>query len=188
MRRMLGILVAIFALSASAAYAREAAGDDARLKAEAEKSIEAMTKTDPDLQPLLSQAAGYIVFPKVSEGGLVVGGGGARGVWFEQGRPMGFAELSRVSVGAQAGAQRYAELVVVRDAETLSKMKQGKFDIGGGASATALQAGASKKAQFTDNGVAVLVQGERGAMVNISVAAQRIKLLNEGGAQQGGRQ
>ncbi|MCU1278301.1 MAG: hypothetical protein JWM53_1847 [bacterium] len=102
-----------------------------QLNKEAARTRAAMLEKDPSLRSLLDQSAGYIVFPEVKEGGLIVGGGGAQGVVYEHGRRVGYATLSRASVGAQIGGQKYAELVAIKDKRTLDKMRRGDMDLGG---------------------------------------------------------
>jgi lipid-binding SYLF domain-containing protein len=146
------------------------------LESQAAAAREAMVNKSPALQPLLDQSAGYIVFPVVKEGGFIVGGAGARGVVYERGRQVGYASLSRASVGAQIGGQKYAELVVVRDRFMLDKMRAGAVDFGGQASAVILRAGTGRETGFGENGVAVFIHPISGAMVNASVSGQRIKV------------
>ena len=145
------------------------------LERDAAQAQEAMLNKDPSVRSLIDQSAGYIVFPEVKEGGFIVGGAGAEGVVYERGRPVGYAELSRASVGAQIGGQKYAELVAVRDKFALDKMKSGDLDLGGQASAVILKAGAATATNFGEKGVAVVIDPIGGAMVNASVSGQRIK-------------
>ena len=145
------------------------------LERAAAQAQEAMLNKDPALRSLLDQSAGYIVFPEVKEGGFIVGGAGAEGVIYEQGRPVGYATLSRASVGAQIGGQKYAELVAARDKFTLDKIKSGNLDLGGQASAVILKAGAATATNFGQKGVAVVVDPIGGAMVSASISGQRIK-------------
>lgn len=176
MIRALGLCVAMSGLVvAGCAHAPRTATGRSSLEAEANNTLAMMTARDPSLQPLMEQAAGYVVFPAVSQGGFIVGGAGGRGVVYEQGRPVGFAELSQASVGAQVGGQKFAELIIVRDPNTLARMKAGTFDFGGQASATAIRSGTAAATQFGDNGVAVFIQPEGGAMLNLSLTGQRIK-------------
>jgi lipid-binding SYLF domain-containing protein len=147
-----------------------------QLESQAAAAKQAMLLKNPSLQSLLDRSAGYIVFPAVKEGGFIVGGAGAKGVVYERGRRVGFASLSRTSVGAQIGGQKYAELVVVRDRFTLDKMKAGALDFGGRTSAVILRAGAASATTFGDDGLAVVINPIGGAMVNASVSGQRIKV------------
>jgi lipid-binding SYLF domain-containing protein len=111
----------------------------------------------------------------VGEGGFIVGAGAGSGVVFEHGRHTGFAEVSHASVGALAGGQRYAELVIIKDPAALEALKSGRFDVGAKAQAVILRSGASTNTTF-DKGVAVFVDPLRGGMVNASITGQRIKL------------
>ena len=146
-----------------------------QLENQAAEAKEAMLNKDPSVRPLLNQSAGYIIFPEVKEGGFIVGGAGAEGVVYQNGRPVGYATLSRASLGAQIGGQKYAELVAVRDPFTLDKMKAGDLDLGAQASATILRAGAASATNFGDKGIAVVIDPIGGAMVNASLTGQRIK-------------
>jgi lipid-binding SYLF domain-containing protein len=168
-------LVLIGALLAGCASAPKTPAERAQLEQDAAMRLEAMLQKDVSLRPLLDRSAGYIVFPEVSEGGFIAGGAGARGVVYERGVPTGWAQLSRVSVGAQVGGQKYAELVAVRDPFTFSKIKSGNLNVGGQASATILRAGAAAATNFGENGVAVVIDPIGGAMVNVSVSGQRIR-------------
>ena len=73
-----------------------------------------MEMKDPSLRPILNQAAGYIVFPSVGEGGLIVGGASGNGVIYRHGQRAGLAKLTQAEVGAVAGGQSYSELVIVQ--------------------------------------------------------------------------
>jgi lipid-binding SYLF domain-containing protein len=148
---------------------------DTQLEQEATRAKQAMLEKDPGLQPLLDQSAGYIIFPKVKEGGFIVGGAGAKGIVFEHGQPVGEAKLSRVSLGAQVGGQKYSELVAIRDKATLDKTTKGDMDLGAQASAVVLKTGAATAHNFGEKGVAVIIDPIGGAMVSAAVKGQRIR-------------
>lgn len=147
----------------------------AQLQNDAAKAREAMLQKDPSVKPLLDQSAGYIIFPKVKEGGFIVGGAGATGVVFEHGQPVGQAKLSRVSLGAQVGGQKYSELIIFRDKAVLDKTKEGDMDLGAQASAIVLKSGGGASANFGDKGIAVVINPLGGAMVSAAVKGQRIR-------------
>jgi lipid-binding SYLF domain-containing protein len=177
MGKALGLLIATGTLVVGCAHAPKTASERSELKAEAQQTIADMTAKDPDLQSLMNQAAGYVVFPKVGSGGLVVGGAGGRGVIYEHGIPTGYAELSGVSFGAEAGGKEYSQLIVFRDRDTLQRLKAGKFDFGAEASAVAVKSGAASQTQFGEKGVVAFISSEKGAMFNLSLTGQRIKII-----------
>lgn len=170
--RLMFVIAALATACASTPRTRSAKRE---LDEQAMQAKEAMLAKDPSVRSLIDQSAGYIVFPEVKEGGFIVGGAGAQGVIFENGQPVGYASLSRASVGAQIGGQKYAELVAVRDKFTLDKMKAGTMDLGGQASAVILRAGVATRTNFSDKGIAVVMDPIGGAMVNASISGQRIK-------------
>jgi lipid-binding SYLF domain-containing protein len=165
----------VAALVGGCATAPKTRAERTQLEVDASQSLQAMLAKDPALQSLLDQAAGYLIFPEVAQGGFVVGGAGGKGVVYEGGRQTGFVELSQASVGAQIGGQKYAELVVVRDRFTLDKIKAGNLDLGAQASAVILRQGAASSTRFGERGVAVVVDPKGGAMLNVSLSGQRIK-------------
>src|ERR1043166_4108915 len=60
---------------------------------------------DPSLNDMLGKAYGYAIFPSIGKGGLIVGGAYGRGVVYEQGAMVGYADVTQASIGAQIGGQ-----------------------------------------------------------------------------------
>jgi lipid-binding SYLF domain-containing protein len=173
---VIGLLLAASGVIAACAHVPKSEAKRQELVAEAEQTIQEMTARDPTLQTVLQNAAGYIVFPNVKQGGALVGGAGGSGVLFEAGQQTGFADLNQASIGAQLGGQKFAQIVVLRDRAALDRIKSGTFDMGGQASATMIKAGAASATQFGANGIAVFVQPKGGAMVNLSLTGQKIRV------------
>ncbi len=167
-------VVSICTLTACA-HAPTRPGERADLVSDARKTLMRMESKDPGLQALLNDSAGYVIFPRVGNAGFLVGGGAGTGVVYEHGHRTGFATIEHAGVGAIAGGERYAELIVIKDPEALDRMKAGHFDFGANASAVILRTGASATASF-DGGVAVFVEPIRGAMVNAAITGQRIRV------------
>src|SRR5262245_39062187 len=74
MTRISNVLIAGFALLVGCASAPRSTSARRELDAKAEAAIQEMTSRDPSLRSLMHQAAAYIVFPEVKEGGFIVGG------------------------------------------------------------------------------------------------------------------
>ncbi len=94
-------------------------------------------------------AYGYAVFPTIGKGGLVVGGAHGKGRVFQQGRAIGDATMTQLSVGFQAGGQAYSEIIFFQDERALREFTSGNFEFGADASAVAITAGASASAGTT---------------------------------------
>jgi lipid-binding SYLF domain-containing protein len=130
--------------------------------------------TDQSLDELLNKSYGYVIFPSVAKGGLIIGGAHGQGVVYEQGAFAGYAELQQAQVGFLAGGQEFQELLVFATREPMDRFKAGKLTFGAEASAVALKAGAAATARFAD-GLAVFVKPKGGLMFDISLAGQKFE-------------
>jgi len=89
---------------------------------------------------------GYVVFPTVGEGALVVGGAGGKGAVFIHGRQIGEATLAQVSIGFQAGGQAYSEIIFFEDKRAADEFESGQFEFGADVGVVAITAGADVSA------------------------------------------
>jgi lipid-binding SYLF domain-containing protein len=127
---------------------------------------------DSSLQGELDRAAGYAIFPEVGKGGVGVGGAYGRGVVYQHGMKIGFADLSQATIGLQLGGQSYSQLILFQDQAALDRFKSGKLAFSANASAVAIKSGAAAAAAYTD-GVKVLTQTVGGLMFEASIGGQQ---------------
>ncbi len=148
------------------------AGRDALLQ-QADSAMTEMNRRDPTLGELTRKAYGYAVFPEIAKGGLVFGGGYGRGVVYEQGQLIGYADLSQASFGLQLGGQTYSEVIVFENKAAADLLKRGRIEFAADASAVILKTGAAANARFV-NGFAVFVSPVGGAMVEAAIGGQQV--------------
>jgi lipid-binding SYLF domain-containing protein len=122
---------------------------------------------------LIKKSHGFALFPGVTKGGLVIGGGYGHGVVYERGQHIGYADLTLGSFGLQAGGQTYSELIVFENQAAMDQFKQNKLDFGANASAVIVKTGTAANVRFVD-GVAVLVRPTAGGMAEAALAGQRV--------------
>ena len=146
-------------------------GQKDALRGEADAAVQAMTTQDPSLKNFMNGAHGYAVFPNIGKGGFIVGGSYGRGVVYEQGEFIGYADLTKVSVGLQAGGQAFRQLIVFQNKEALDDLRFGKLKFDATASAVAVNAGAAATADYR-NGVVVFAQPTGGLMAEASIGGQ----------------
>lgn len=175
MRTALGSLavVTFLALFTGCSTAPKTQAEKRSLVAEADAAVASMVAKDPSLRDVIDRSTGYAIFPDVGKAGAIVGGAYGRGIVYERGRPIGFAEVNQGSIGAQIGAQSYSELIVFENEAALSRLKAGNFDLGAEASAVALKAGAAGSARF-EGGVAVFQHTRGGLMAAAAVNGQKL--------------
>lgn len=143
-------------------------------KAECQQALANFKNVDPTIQGILDSAAGYAVFPNVGKGGFIIGGARGKGLVFEKGKVTGQATMTQASIGAQAGGQSFAELIVFEDTTALNNFKSSNFEMSAGVSAVAIRQGASQAAKY-DHGVAVFTMAKKGLMAEAAVGGQKFK-------------
>ena len=144
--------------------------DELVQRAEAER--QEWKKIDPDMEAFVQKRYGFAFFPEVTKGGLVFGGAYGRGVVYEQGTHVGYADLTEGSFGLQIGGQTFSELIVFQDKYAFERFKRNAVDFGAQASAIVARSSASTNAPFVD-GIAVFVRPLSGAMAEASIGGQR---------------
>ena len=169
---LLGLVATALIAGCSTSTAPKTAENRTALTQEAYATINKYTSKDPSLRSTLDNSAGYAVFPSIGEGAVVVGAGYGRGILFERGQPVGYADLTKGSVGLSHGGQEFSQIIVFETQDRLNQFKSGNFTFSGDVSAVAVKAGAGASTQFK-NGVAVFSDSEAGLMAQASLAGQR---------------
>jgi lipid-binding SYLF domain-containing protein len=139
-------------------------------KAQAERGE--WNRIDPGVEDLAKKSQGFALFPEITKGGLGIGGGYGRGVVYERGQHIGYADLTQGSLGLQAGGQTYSEVIVFENEAAMQRFKQNAMNFSANASAIIANNGAAANARFVD-GVAVFVRPITGAMAEASLGGQR---------------
>jgi lipid-binding SYLF domain-containing protein len=142
---------------------------------EANKTIKEFKEKDPGMSKFFSSAHGYAVFPGIGKGGLGVGGAGGKGTLFQGGTAVADTKMSQITIGFQAGGQKYAEVIFFQDAEKYKDFISGNFEFAAQVSAVALASGVSADAKY-ENGILVVTMAIGGLMYEASVGGQKFKV------------
>ena len=137
---------------------------------------------------------GFAVFPTIGKAGLGIGGAHGDGRVYEQGKYVGDASMTQLSVGFQAGGQGFSEIIFFEDKRSFDEFTSGNFEFGANASAVVITAAASgtagtegasaaasggKKDAATageyHKGTAVFTIVKGGLMYEASVSGQKFK-------------
>jgi len=125
----------------------------------------------PGLQTFARQSYAYAMFPAVAKGGVGIGAAHGRGVVWENGEHIGYADVSHASVGFQVGGQAYQVLVVFDDKAGLDRFKQGQLDFSADASGVIVEGGYATTVRFS-RGVTIFARPLGGAMGEASLGAR----------------
>ncbi len=131
-------------------------------------------KADKSMDGQFSKSYGYAIFPNVGKGGLGVGGAAGNGAVYEQGKLVGTAKLSQLSIGLQAGGQAYREVIFFENKESMDRFKDNRVEFSAQVSAVAAASGASANAKYVE-GVMVFTMQKGGLMYEASVGGQKFK-------------
>jgi len=177
-----GALAAIVLFgSVGCSTAPEKASAREQLDNNADATLKNMKAADPTLSAVLDRSAGWAIFPSVGKGGFIAGAAYGHGqVYDAKGNFVGYTDLKQGTIGAQAGAQAYDELIVFKDDAAFNKFKSGQFALSANYSAVLLKANAADAANWND-GVMVLVKPEGGAMIEASIGGQKFSFVPDAG-------
>ena len=135
---------------------------------------------------------GYAVFPTIGKAGLGIGGAHGEGRVYEQGKYVGDTKMTQLSIGWQAGAEGYSEIIFFQDKRAFDEFTSGNFEFGANVGAVVITAAASGTATTTgstatasggkkdastagkyDKGTAIFIISKGGLMYEASVAGQK---------------
>jgi len=81
----------------------------------------------------------------------------------------------QLTIGFQAGGQKYAEVIFFQDAEKYKDFISGNFEFAAQVSAVALTSGVSADAKY-ENGILVVTMAIGGLMYEASIGGQKFKV------------
>src|SRR5580704_11959032 len=121
----------------------KAQDDKDKMLNDSKKAKAAFLKSDPSMSGLFNSSYGYVIFPNVGKGAVVVGGSGGRGIVYTKVKAIGTAKMVQVTVGAQVGGQAYREIIFFENKAAMDRFKENKLEFSGQVSAVAAKSGAS---------------------------------------------
>jgi len=135
---------------------------------------------------------GYAVFPTIGKAGLGIGGAHGEGRVYEQGKYVGDTKMTQLSLGFQAGAEGFSEMIFFQDKRSFDEFTSGNFEFGANVGAVVITAAASGTATTTgstatasggkkdaktagkyEKGTAIFVISKGGLMYEASVSGQK---------------
>ena len=144
------------------------------LKAKSEEAIQNFKLADPSLTNFFAKAAGYAILPSVGEGGFIIGGEHGDGLVYAKGKLVGKLSMSEVSVGAQVGGGKFAEVIFFETDSALKGFETAKWEMSAVAKANMAASGVAANAKY-EQGIAVFTLPKSGAMVAAAVGGQKFK-------------
>jgi lipid-binding SYLF domain-containing protein len=158
----------------SGIIAAQTSKKEQKLIEESKEAKEDFIRTDGLMKNIFANSYGYVIFPNVGKGGIVVGGAAGNGIVYDHGSMIGKGKMTQVSIGFQWGGQAYREVIFFENKDALDRFKENKIEFSAQASAVAATAGASANVKYA-NGVMIFTQQKGGLMYEASVGGQKFK-------------
>jgi lipid-binding SYLF domain-containing protein len=162
-------------LSAACAAQNKAAIDDG-----VQKTQQQFIELDPRHADLENRAAGVLIFPQITKGGMALAAEYGAGVLQVRGATVGYYSLAAASVGLTAGMATRSEIILFMTQEALDKfLKSRGWSIGAQTGIAMISKGAAGDLDSYTLKKPILgfVFGEKGLMADLSLEGSKIKRI-----------
>jgi lipid-binding SYLF domain-containing protein len=153
-----------------------------KLNRESDEALKAFSEEINGADVFLSQAAGYLVFPRVIKVGIGVGAETGEGVLRVGGSTVAYYRTTSGSIGLQLGAQAKSIVIAFMTPEALSKFRNSEgWKVGVDGSVALIDIGAGKTID-SDNirdPVVGFIFGSKGLMYNLTLEGSKFTKLDK---------
>jgi lipid-binding SYLF domain-containing protein len=166
----------IAVLASSAAVAASKAKIDMRV----ERALHHFNRINPAHESLEANAAGELVFPRITKGGIGVAGEYGEGALRVHGQTVGYYSVSAASVGLTVGLAKHSEVILFNTQEALDKFTNSKgWAVGAdvGIAVASKGAGADYDTVTMKKPVVAFVFGEKGLIADASVDGTKVNKI-----------
>jgi lipid-binding SYLF domain-containing protein len=155
------------------------AGPAPRMEEGVATTMTALYDSAPGARELAAKARGILVFPRVVDGGVIVGGEYGRGQLSIDGRNAGSYKVTSISLGLQAGLQSQSLVLMFMSQEALDRFtSKSNWTAGADASVALGRVGANGRIEtLGDTGVIAFALTNAGVMAGAKVDGTRISKL-----------
>lgn len=159
-----------------------AAQSKAILDSYVSEAVTQFYRLDKRHEPLAQRAAGALIFPQVTKGGIALAGEYGEGVLQVNGETVDYYSIASASVGLTAGMATHSEIILFMTADALHKfIASRRWSIGADTSVAVVSRGMAGDydSQALQKPVLVFVYGEKGLMADLSIAGSKINKIQK---------
>ncbi|MEO7207976.1 MAG: YSC84-related protein [Steroidobacteraceae bacterium] len=137
---------------------------------------------NPQHKDLAARAKGVLVFPRITKGGVGVGGEFGEGALRIDGKNVAYYSVSSASVGLTLGLAKHKEVILFMTQETLDKfMNSHGWTIGADTNVAVLSKGAGGEydSKTLQRPILGFVFGEKGLIGDVSLEGSKVTKLDK---------
>ncbi len=158
------------------------AASAAKIDRESDKALQVFRDDVNGAEVFLSQAAGYLIFPRVIKAGIGIGGETGEGALRVGGQTIDYYRTSAGSIGFQLGAQAKSIVIAFMTKESLQKFRDSsgwKVGVDGSVALIDLGAGKTIDSNNIKDPVVGFIFGSKGLMYNLTLEGSKFSKLDK---------
>jgi lipid-binding SYLF domain-containing protein len=158
------------------------AASAAKIDSESDKALIEFREDVNGADVFLSQAAGYLIFPKVYKAGFGIGAETGEGALRVGGRTVDYYRTSAGSFGLQMGAQAKSIVIAFMTKEALQKFQKSsgwKVGVDGSVALVDLGGGKTIDSHNIKDPVVGFIFGSKGLMYNLTLEGSKFSKLDK---------
>lgn len=170
------VVMAMFSSSAVMADSKE------EIDANVSATLVQFYALDPTHKSLSVRAAGVLVFPHVTKGGVGIAGEYGEGVLQVKGKTVGYYSVSSASIGLTLGVAKRSEIIMFMNQQGLDKFTYSKgWSIGAdtGFALMSKGTGGSYDTKTLQRPILGFVFGEKGLMADLSLEGTKVNKIDK---------
>ena len=156
-------------------------GEVAVLNTKTSTTVDRFIKETSGANNLLNNSKGYLICPKITKGGFIVGVEGGKCEMWINGKVVEYYQTRSAKLGLLVGIQSYSMILVFNSQAAIDTFMTGEreWEIGVDASVAVAKIGMSGKLDTTNlnRDIVALVFGEKGLMADLSLEGASFKKL-----------
>lgn len=156
---------------------------DSRSKADASanKALEKFYTLNEKNKELADQAAGMLIFPEITKGGVGIAGEYGEGVLQVKGETVGYYNIGSASIGLTLGLAGHSEVIMFMTQESLKSFRNSKgwkVGVDTGIAVVSLGAGGQYDTKTLQKPIIGFVFGEKGLIGDLSLEGSKISMMD----------
>lgn len=157
------------------------AATQAQINSQVSETLVKFYAINPAHKALADKAAGILVFPGVTKGGVGVAGEYGQGALQVNGKTVGYYSVGSASVGLTLGVAKRSEIIMFMTQDSLDKFTAAKgWSIGADAGITVISGGASGSydTKTMQKPILGFIFSEKGLIADLSFEGSKISSIN----------
>ena len=168
----------MFVMSVTPCFAQSKAALDAAVV----ETVRQFNILDPRHAALEERAAGILIFPQVSKGGLALASGYGEGALEIHGAIVDYYSIASASVGLTAGIGAHSEIILFMNPDALARFQASKgWSVAAESGIAMLSKGMANdyESAALEKPILVFVFGEKGLIADLSLRGSKIHKLSK---------